>query len=64
MYYFLVRKSDGKFYRGAVFWKWTKSWRRAAVLEENFWKTFIIPKLKEPYELVTIFDPKAIKDGR
>jgi len=42
---FLRRKSDGKFYRGARFWRWTKSWRRASALPENFWKAMVLPRL-------------------
>lgn len=52
--YFLRRKTDGKFYRGAKFWKWTKSWRRAALLPEYFWVAFVIPKIKDEYELLIL----------
>jgi len=67
---FLRRKSDGKFYRGARFWKWTRSWRHAAVLDKSFWNAIVLPKLtydnpSEMYELWT-FDTKgiAVEGGR
>ena len=37
---FVVRKSDGQFLRGARFWKWTRNWRRAALLTPTFVKGF------------------------
>lgn len=38
---FLLRRiSDGAYYRGAIFWRWTTSWRRAAVLPKSFWVEF------------------------
>jgi hypothetical protein len=51
---FLRRKSDGKFYRGARFWIWCRSWRNASALHESFWNTFIIDKIKYDFELVTL----------
>lgn len=51
---FLRRKSDGRFYRGARFWRWCRSWRHAAFLEKSFWKTFVLPKIDVPCEMVTI----------
>lgn len=39
---FLIRRSDGAFYRGARFWKWTKRWNRAALLPRSFWKGWVI----------------------
>ena len=51
---FLKRKSDGKFYRGAKFWKWCASWRNAAALDEEFWETYIIDKITCEFELVTL----------
>lgn len=50
----LRRKSDGKFYRGAKWWKWTKRWRGAAVLTKGFWNTFVIPLIKDDVELLDI----------
>ena len=41
---FVVRKSDGKFLRGALFWKWTRNWRRAALLTPTFVKGFCLGK--------------------
>ena len=35
---FLRRISDKKFYRGAIFWRFTNSWRRAAVLPVSTWR--------------------------
>lgn len=35
---FLRRVSDKKFYRGAKLWRFTASWRKAAVLHLYFWK--------------------------
>ena len=35
---FLRRVSDKKFYRGAKFWRFATSWRRAAILHLYFWK--------------------------
>jgi hypothetical protein len=53
---FLRRKSDGKFYRGAKCWRWCRSWRNAAVLSESFWITFVVSKIKDDYDLVTLDD--------
>jgi hypothetical protein len=58
---FLRRKSDGKFYRGARFWRWCSNWRDAAVLDESFWETFIVhtlieKALKDEYTFVTLED--------
>lgn len=36
-----------KFYRGAKFWKYTKSWRRAALLPIHFWKFFSCPRMND-----------------
>lgn len=44
---FLRRRSDGKFFRGARWWRWCKSWRSAAVLPIGFWERWIFPKLKD-----------------
>lgn len=41
---FVVRKSDGQFLRGARFWKWTRNWRRAALLSPGFVREFCIGK--------------------
>lgn len=30
-----ARRPDGKFYRGAKFYRWTRSWRRAALLSKS-----------------------------
>jgi hypothetical protein len=56
---FLRRTSDCKFFRGARFWKWAKSWRHAALLERGFWATFVIPKLEQQgiaWEYATLDD--------
>lgn len=42
---FLKRDSDGKFFRGATFWKWSRSWRHAAVVDRAYWNELVIPKL-------------------
>lgn len=42
--FFVVRKSDGQFLRGARFWKWTRNWRRAALLTPTFVEGFCIGK--------------------
>ena len=41
-YCFVVRKSDGKFLRGARFWTWTKNWRHAALLSEGWVCYFLV----------------------
>ena len=41
---FVVRKSDGKFLRGAQFWKWTRNWRRAALLTPAYVCQYCIGK--------------------
>ena len=41
---FVVRKSDGKFLRGARFWKWTGDWRRAALLTPSFVREYCLGK--------------------
>ena len=53
---FLRRKSDKKLYRGAKFWRWCKNWRHAAAVDDVFWQAFILPKMKEECELVTLDD--------
>lgn len=54
-YLFCRRKSDGRYYRGAVFWRWAKSWRSAAVFTEHAWK-FVIENrdIKDEIELCTL----------
>lgn len=44
---FLRRTRDGKFYRGARWWRWSKSWRRGAVLPVGWWRTWIIPTMPD-----------------
>lgn len=34
----VLRRTDGKFYRGPKWWRWTRSWRRAAVMT---WSEFV-----------------------
>lgn len=51
--FFMRRRSDGKLYRGAKFWRWTKSWRRAAALPEWHWIAFALNKYPDS-ELVTL----------
>lgn len=51
---FLRRRSDGKFYRGARLWRWCRSWRYAAVLQEKFWRGFVTPNIRDQYDLVTL----------
>lgn len=41
---FVVRKTDGRFLRGARFWQWTRNWRRAALLSPAFVKGFCLGK--------------------
>ena len=41
---FVVRKSDGKFLRGARLWKWTGDWRRAALLTPSFVREYCLGK--------------------
>ena len=41
---FVVRKIDGKFLRGARLWKWTRNWRRAALLTQTFVNGFCLGK--------------------
>lgn len=36
---FLFNKNTNLFYRGARFWRWTKSWRRASVLRVSMWQS-------------------------
>lgn len=31
------RKSDGKYFRGARWWKWTRIWRAAALFSMDWW---------------------------
>jgi hypothetical protein len=53
---FFFRRPDGKFYRGAKLWMWTRSWRRAAVftkLEWEFLRTYYYV-LPEDGELLTL----------
>lgn len=38
---FLFNKKTNLFYRGARFWRWTKSWRQASVLPVLFWQTAV-----------------------
>lgn len=35
--YYFAKLSNGKYYRGALFWRWTKSWRCAAALTQSEW---------------------------
>ena len=66
-YMFCRRKSDGKYYRGSYFWRWTKEWRYAAALPVNFWNEFHlvqrpdgVTKLKkDDVELVGLNDVAA-----
>jgi len=51
---FLQRTKDKKFYRGAKIWKWCKSWRNAACLEEYFWKDYVVKLIKDEYKLLSI----------
>lgn len=44
-YVFLQRISDGRFYRGATFWRWTKSWRLAAALPVYFWRDYVVHRI-------------------
>ena len=37
VYYLLQRQNDGRFYRGARYWRWCKHWRGAALLTEGAW---------------------------
>lgn len=34
----LFNEKTKLFYRGARFWRWTKSWRQASVLSVSFWQ--------------------------
>lgn len=36
---FLLNRKTNLFYRGAKLWRWTKSWRQAAVLPVVYWQT-------------------------
>lgn len=60
---FCRRLSDGKFYRGARWYRWTKHWQRAAILPVQFWKDWILGKDGRktdcPMEFVT---PEQIVD--
>jgi len=52
---FCRRKSDGKFYRGATFWRWCKSWRNAAVLPRAYWNQWLVGvKFGDEIEFVDI----------
>lgn len=31
------RKRDGKYFRGARWWKWTRTWRTAALFNMDWW---------------------------
>lgn len=41
---FVVRKRDGQFLRGARWWRWTRNWRRAALLTPSFVQDFCVGK--------------------
>lgn len=61
---FMRRKSDKKFYRGAKYWKYTKSWRRAALLPIHFWKFLFEGRLlhdKDEFEFVFLNDIESDK---
>jgi len=55
---FCRRVRDGKYLRGARFYRWTKSWRRAAVLSVGMWGVFIW-RINEPVEFVGLNDINA-----
>jgi hypothetical protein len=59
--YLLKNPETGKYLRGAYFYKWTKSWRRAAVLSKSFME-FIKHRYGIDSELVHISD--AINKGK
>lgn len=63
---FLRRHSDGKFFRGARYWRWTRWWRFAAVLPASFWVQMIVPddrfKIPQKYSLVTLENLKEVGD--
>lgn len=50
---YVLQRSDGKYYRGAKYWKWTKRWRGAAILRKSSWN-FIIPFLECKFELIDV----------
>lgn len=53
---FLRRLSDGRYYRGAIFWRWCRSWRHASALTVRFWHTWVLWKIKDDTEFVTLTD--------
>lgn len=54
---FCRRISDGKYYRGAIFWRWTRYWRFAALLPVDFWQSYIIGiKFNEQVEFIGLND--------
>jgi hypothetical protein len=70
---FLFNKKTNLFYRGAKFWRWTKSWRQAAVLNVGFWQNAafefnplrtMIKNNPEHFEFQTLNDLSSEELGR
>jgi len=38
---FIRRKLDGKYLRGAKYWKWTNNWRRAAIMSPDCFRQYL-----------------------
>ena len=51
---FVMRTKDGRFYRGAKFWRWSKSWRNAAVLSHQFWDQWLRDRHPEDVKFITL----------
>ena len=70
---FLFNKKTNLFYRGAKFWRWTKSWRQASVLSVRFWQSGIfefnplrtmVKNNPEYFEFKTLNDLTDVELGR
>lgn len=61
--YVCRRRSDGKYYRGAKWWKWTRFWRMAAMLNTEWWE-FVLQMPNSPEEdSVQLVNLNDILDG-
>lgn len=55
-------RTDGRYYRGAKLFRWTRNWRRAAVLPYLDWK-FLRDQHEIPWSTVLVTLDEAIKWG-